>query len=125
MRTWIAAVLTLCGCATADLSKAASYADKAMAIVDVAANKQAAAYKEAVSVAVALCRADMGDNSTPEQRERCLQGYGFSPDQIGEIEEAYRNLAIAYDAIAEALEIIRESAPLIERANAAVKAVDP
>lgn len=118
-------LVLLSGCATADLSKAASYADKAMAIVDVAANKQAVAYKEAVAMGVSLCRADLGDNSTPEQRERCLQGYGFAPDQIAEIEEAYKNLAIAYDAIAEALEIIRESGPIIERANEAVKAVKP
>jgi hypothetical protein len=120
-RVTIALALTL-GCAP-NLSKATSYADKALAIVHVAAEQGAREYQQAVSVAVSICRAQLGEHSTPESRETCLGRLGFAPGQIKQIEAAYENLAMAYDAIAEALELVRQARPALEDAERAVQAV--
>jgi len=103
------------------LSDATRYADKSMAIVDVVANQGARAYQEATIAAVNLCRAEIGDTSTPESREACLRRKGFAPEQIEQVREAYEALARAYDNIATALEEIREATPALERGDAAAK----
>jgi len=113
------AVLVL-GCA-AGLTRAAHYADKSMAVVDVVANKGARIYQEATIAAINLCRAELGQTSTPEAREACLRKRGFAPDQIAKVREAYEALARAYDNIAVALEEIREAAPVLEQGDADAK----
>ncbi len=116
---WIM-VMMLGGCA-GDLSDATRYADKAMAIVDVVANKGARGYQSATVVAVNGCRIDLGDSSTPEQREACLRRKGFAPDQIEKVREGYEALARAYDEIATALEEIRAATPALEQGRQAVE----
>jgi hypothetical protein len=120
--TWfgIFGLVTLVGCAQT-LSDATRYADKSMAIVDVAANEGARAYRDATLEAINVCRAELGDASTPEAREACLSRKGFAPDQIGQVREAFEALARAYDEIATALEEIREATPALEQAENAVE----
>lgn len=103
------------------LSDATRYADKSMAVVDVVANKGARVYREATVAAINLCRAELGDASTPEQREACLRRRGFAPDQIAKVREAYEALARAYDNIAAALAEIREATPALEQGEAAAQ----
>jgi len=113
-------VVTMLACAST-LSDATRFADKSMAIVDVVANQGARTYREATIVAINLCRAELGDTSTPESREACLRRRGFAPDQIEKVREAYEALARAYDSIAAALAEIREATPALEQGDAAAQ----
>ena len=108
------------GCAST-LSDATRYADKSMAVVDVIANKGARLYQEATLAAINVCRAELGDTSTPEKREACLRRKGFAPDQVAQVREAYEALARAYDDIASALDEIREAAPVLEQSDEAAE----
>lgn len=124
----LAVVFGICGllsvaCAQT-LSDATRYADKSMAIVNVVANESGRAYRDATLVAINLCRAELGDDSTPEQREACLSRRGFAPDQVAKAREAFEALARAYDEIAAALEEIRAATPALEAAENSARGVN-
>lgn len=119
-----ACLLAFAGCAhKPTIGDATKGAQLALGFVREAAAELEDAHALGTDAAIAYCRTKVREPATEEQRTACLEGVGFSPAQIEEHRKALEQLRAAYDSIADALELVDEAWPVLQRMADRAKAV--
>ncbi len=120
----VACLLAFAGCAhKPDVGDAVKGANLALGFVREAADELEDVHKLGTEAAVAYCRATVREPATEDQRTACLEKVGFSPAQIEQHRVALEQLRAAYDSIADALELVDDAWPILQRMVERAKAV--
>lgn len=115
----IAVLLLAFGCGHGGATPTLEHATKGVQL-GLGAVRETAAYVEELhhggtEAAIEHCRSVVPAGATAADREACLAGLGFAPAQIEERAVALLKLQQAYDQIADALELVEEAAPVLQR----------
>jgi hypothetical protein len=96
-------------------------ANTALGVLRIGAEEAGPIIEAAGEIAIEVCAAKLGADSTEGERTACLEQAGFSSAQLGKANAELAKLAAAYDSIAEGLEQARaawaELQPTLERAR--------